>query len=219
MSRYLSASALIDLDDPTIIELAREIARDSDNIVDIAWNTYEWIIDNIYYQQIAGEWDAATALKNGEGGSAELGNIFVALMRANGIPARRISGWGARFQERLELQLTRFAHGWAEFYLEEFGWVPVDPTWGRSNQFDNFAKSDRKHVVLTRGAGIHFMTRGAFRDPYGETEVDTDYQIFVWEFHSKNLSAKRDLIVGMVSAGPVILAIFIVYKKATQRRV
>ncbi len=219
MSRYLEPSQFISANDPGVIELAREIAADSENLVDIAWNTYEWIIENIYYQQIAGEWDAATTLKNGEGGSAELGNLFVALMRANGIPARRISGWGHGFSDYTSVQLTRFAHGWAEFYVEPFGWIPVDPTWGQRHKVDNFARSDPRHIILTRGAGIHFMTRGAYSDPYGTTDVDTDYRLDIKEVRTRNTSFRRDLIKGSLFAAPCLLAVFILIKYSRRRRI
>jgi len=219
MSNYLQESLYINKNDPLIIELAREIAKNSTDISDTAWVTYEWIIDNIYYQQIPGEWDAATTLKNGEGGSAELANLFVALMRANNIPARRVSGWANPFYEGKELQLTRFAHGWAEFYLPGYGWIPVDPTWGKSNKFDSFAKSDHKHIILTLGSGVKFLRRGAYQEPYGNTEIKTDYQLTVIKMEAKNLSLKRDVITSIIFLLPVIFAGFVIQKKIKERRV
>ncbi len=218
-SRYLEVTPFINVNDPVIIDLAREIAEESDpNFVDISWNTYEWIIENIYYQQIPGEWDAATTLKNGEGGSAELGNLFVALLRANGIPARRLSGWGNIFEKGEELFLSRFAHGWAEFYMPSYGWIPVDPTWGKSHKFDYFAKSDPNHIVLTKGAGNHFFWRGPYDEPFGDTEIDTDYKLIVGDISVRNLSMKRDAISLGILGPPFILALFIIVKKLRQRR-
>ncbi|MCI0496940.1 MAG: hypothetical protein L0Z54_01410, partial [Thermoplasmata archaeon] len=188
-------------------------------LVDIAWNTYRWVVDNIYYQQVAGERDAATTLKNREGGSAEMANLFVALMRANGVPARRISGWGYEFKEGTDVYSTRFAHGWAEFFLPPHGWIPVDPTWGQSHMVDNFARSDDRHIVLTRGDGIHFLTRGEYSDPYGNTDIATDYRIVVKEVHRRNLSLTRDLILVGMFIGPLLLTAFIVVKWNQRRRI
>ena len=219
LSSFLGPSAYINFNEPEVIQLARQISNDSDSLEDIPWNTYEWLIDNIYYQQIPGEWDAATTLKNGEGGSAELGNLFVALLRANGIPARRLSGWGNHFEEGEELALTRFAHGWGEFYLPGYGWVPADPTWGKSHKFDNYARADNEHVVLTRGADIHFLHRGRYTVQHEETEIDTDYTLFIGDIQINNLSWKRDVIAGVVLACPVFFALFIVSRQLKQRHV
>ncbi|NLT35522.1 MAG: transglutaminase domain-containing protein [Gaiellales bacterium] len=45
---------------------------------------------------------------------------FPALCRPLGIPARTTGGW--------QLFTGNFAgHFWAEFYLPNYGWIPVDP--------------------------------------------------------------------------------------------
>ncbi len=217
-SRYLLESYLININDPKIIELANKIAKDSENIVDIAWNAYEWIINNIYYQQIAGELDAQTTLRNGEGGSAELANLFVTLMRANGIPSRRISGWAQNFDKGDHLFLSRFSHGWAEIYLPNYGWLPVDPTWGKAHKFENFAKSQNTHIILIKGAGIHYLSRGPYAEPYGQTEVDTDYILEIIDKSVKNLSVQRDIITYGILFPPIFFAIFILIKRFHQRR-
>lgn len=219
LSRYLLESPYINVNDQSIQTEARKIARKSKNPADIARNTYEWVIENINYQQIPGEADASQTLKVGEGGSAEFGNLFVALMRANGIPARRISGWGHRFKKSEELFQQRFSHGWAEFYLPRYGWMPVDPTFGRTSRFESFAKTDPAHVIMTIGAGVHFLERGQFEDRDGETEINTDYKIKVKNINTKNLSFKRDLITAGVFTAPFLFAVFILYKKSRQRRV
>lgn len=215
----LYESSLINYNENEIQELARQIASNSSNIVDIAWNSYEWIIQNINYQQIAGEGDALTTLRNKEGGSAEFGNLYVALLKANNIPARRISGWGKNFKIGEEYKLSNFAHGWAEFYLPEYGWVPVDPTWGINHKFDYFAKTYQSHIIMTKGAGIHFMKRGPFTKPYSETEIKTDYAIKINEYTTKNLSLKRTILQNFIFIGPLIFMIFLLLKKLNQRKI
>lgn len=56
---------------------------------------------------------------------------FVFLMRAAGIPARVVTGYqGGYFNPLDDYLLVRQsdAHAWAEVWLEEHGWVRVDPT-------------------------------------------------------------------------------------------
>lgn len=188
-------------------------------MVDYAWNVYEFIVDEIEYEQQPGELGALWTLENREGGSAELGNLFVALMRSNSLPARRISGWGNRLDIGEVLRSPQFAHGWAEFYLPEYGWVPVDPTWGRNHKFDNFAKMDDDHIVLTKGAGVHFFTRGSYNSPYGPASVDTNYVIQVNDKVVENVSPKRNLIVLIVFLAPVIFAVFMFNRVRNYRNI
>jgi len=218
LSVFLKESGFINVNDPEIIRISREIADEADKVSDIPWLTYEWVLDNIYYQQIPGEWDAYTTLRNGEGGSAEFSNLFIALLRANGIPARRISGYGNFFEEGEELALTRFAHGWAEFYVKDLGWVQTDPAWGVTSRFDNFASTDSRHIIMTKGAGISFMLRGAYSEPFGDTELDTDYDLKVLEKDVKNLSVRRDVILGTILVIPLFFALFIVVRLVKRRK-
>lgn len=218
LSKYILESALINVNDENVLERARSISSMSSDILDITWNTYEWVIENIRYQQVAGELDAATTLRNMEGGSAEIANLYVALLRANGVPARRISGWGYHFAEGDDIPISNFAHGWAEFNVPGFGWIQVDPTWGKAQKFDNYAKTDPYHIALTLGAGVHYLWRGPFTTPYGETSVDTDYSIHVKDLQTKNLSLKRDIIYYLILALPLLFVIFIMIKVLKRRK-
>lgn len=219
LTSYLVDSPYTNINEPAIQRLADEISRGSGNRGDIAWNTYEWIIENIRYQQIPGENDAITTLKIKEGGSAEFGNLFVALMRASGIPARRVSGWGRRFEKGEELFMQRFSHGWAEFYMPGHGWIPVDPAWGQTNKFDNFAKTHPSHIILTRGEDIHYLRRGGYKIPEGETEIETDYKLKVKDITARNVSLRRDLIRAGIFMMPLFFAVYVLYKKKKLRRV
>ncbi|MGR8946541.1 MAG: transglutaminase TgpA family protein [Gammaproteobacteria bacterium] len=56
---------------------------------------------------------------------------FVILMRAAGIPARVVTGYqGGEYNTLSDFMLVRQrdAHAWAEVYLDNRGWVRVDPT-------------------------------------------------------------------------------------------
>jgi transglutaminase-like putative cysteine protease len=105
-----------------------------------------------------------------EGACAEQTTLFVSLCRALGIPARGVTGFiGWRpwmrekdFKLRYEghtkltpdgLAATRYygafeGHRWAEFYLPNYGWFPVDITW---SVFDGLS-SDR--LILTKGSDV-----------------------------------------------------------------
>jgi len=61
----------------------------------------------------------------------EFAGVFVALCRANGIPARIVSGYWPQkdFRSGVEETFASSArHSWAEFYVPTVGWVPAEPS-------------------------------------------------------------------------------------------
>lgn len=51
------------------------------------------------------------------------------LLRANGIPARYVTGYSVRGEAGLWNQVTSDdAHAWVEYYVAEAGWQPLEPT-------------------------------------------------------------------------------------------
>ncbi len=96
---------------------------------------------------------AAEALLNPtEATCMEFTDLFIALARAKGIPAREINGFAYTENPRLKpLSLVAdVLHAWPEYWDEEKNiWIPVDPTWesttGGSDYFNTF---DLKHITF-----------------------------------------------------------------------
>lgn len=221
LTRYLLETQHINVNDSGIQEVALEIARRSNDTLDIARNTYDWVVKNIDYELVPGEATAADTLKNRKGDSGELGALFVTLMRANGIPAKRINGWGHRFRMGEVTYQQNVSHGWAEFYLPGYGWIPADPTFGKERYYQNFAMTNPVHIIMSESVGHHFFERGP--PEAGEKEISTEYKIIVKNIETKNIgteniSTVRDLIHAVMFIVPVMFMIFIIYKKSRQRR-
>lgn len=70
---------------------------------------------------------AADALEAGHGVCQDLTHIFLAAARADGLPARYVSGY-QYVEGRPRAQHE--SHAWAEVYVDEFGWIAFDPTVG-----------------------------------------------------------------------------------------
>jgi len=89
---------------------------------------YDWVCENMYRDPAThgcGAGEVCALLKKPGGKCTDIHSVFVALCRAAGVPAREI--FGIRLGKKPVVDITRWQHCWAEFYLPGYGWVPVDP--------------------------------------------------------------------------------------------
>jgi len=88
----------------------------------------------------------------------EFTDLFIALARAAGVPAREVNGYA--YTENPELQplslVADVLHSWPEYYDSQKGaWIPVDPTWGSTTGgVDYFSKLDLRHFAFVMH-GVH----------------------------------------------------------------
>lgn len=97
---------------------------------------YQWVADNIEYAGYVQEQRGALyALQHRKGDCTEYADLFVALARASGIPARAVSGYVHADNAVLK---ARDYHDWAEFYHDS-RWYMADPQkrafMAKSNQY------------------------------------------------------------------------------------
>lgn len=94
------------------------------------------------------ETTAPQALALGKGVCQDYTHILLSAVRANGIPARYVSGYV--FSEGH----TAATHAWADIYLPDQGWISLDPTHNRE-QNDHYVRlavgRDYSDVPPTRG--------------------------------------------------------------------
>ncbi len=100
---------------------------------------YEWVVDNTFRDpkvRGCGRGDIRFMLESGDlgGKCADLNALYVGLARAAGLPARHIYGLrisksdlGYKSLGLATDRATKGQHCRAEVYLEQYGWVPVDP--------------------------------------------------------------------------------------------
>ncbi len=82
---------------------------------------YGWLLENIRPRTVPDRARSPIeALRTGTGDSYDLAILFCAMARASGIPAVPVAGIV------IDPNLRSSPHWWAEFYVESFGWVPVD---------------------------------------------------------------------------------------------
>lgn len=174
-----SATSWVQCDDQTIIDQASSIVGSETNPYNKANDIYTWVKNNISYQDGVRQ-DALNVLSERKGDCAAFSILFVALCRAEGIPARNISGFLAhdqyfnvatQFREGTWncLQAPRgfSTHVWAEFMLPGGQWMQVDPT------HSLFGAIPYERVILSKGNEVllGWMTRPWFHLPVANSQV------------------------------------------------
>jgi transglutaminase-like putative cysteine protease len=101
-----------------------------------------WVYARITYEHVEGEEIASEVLDRGTGDCSEMSILFVAMARAVGIPARRVVGLAATYDQD---SFGFGFHAWAEVAIDG-RWVAVDPTW-------NEVVADASHIPLLAGDG------------------------------------------------------------------
>ncbi len=119
---------------------------------------YDFTVNNLIYDygrlgETATRLGAANALDNQDSALCmEFTDLFIALSRAAGIPARAVNGYAYTDNSSLRpLSLKQdVLHAWPEYYDQERQlWKPVDPTWGNTTGgVDFFAQTDLNHFTF-----------------------------------------------------------------------
>lgn len=118
---WLAATRYAQADDPEIVRVAAEIAERSTDVLEIVDRTIRRI-GTIYAQQEGrcrelGAVEALTA----QGSCTSCANLVAALLRANKIPARIVSGYATWYGPHQ-------THYVVEAYVPGYGWYPVEST-------------------------------------------------------------------------------------------
>lgn len=84
----------------------------------------------------------------------EFTDLFIALARAAGIPAREVNGYAhSENSKQRPLSLVQdILHAWPEYYdSQQQAWIMVDPTWGNTTGgTDYFSTFDFDHLVFVQ---------------------------------------------------------------------
>lgn len=156
-SEYLGSDGYwIDIDNNTIKQIGDQLWNQSTDILDYAKRCYEYVAEN--YSYINGSWRSlAEILQAGGGECGDFTTLFVNLMRYKDIPARHNMG----------VWVNGGYHVWPDFYHEDYGWIPLDPTFKNSNpNGDYFGRYDGNLIILSQGQTTFTWTNvGVFDMP------------------------------------------------------
>lgn len=113
---------------PEMRAKAKAVAGNETNPYLVAEKIYRDLISTHPYSHPAHFWldatktpESAYVLSTGIGDCGSQSMYYAALLRAAGIPARAQGGYQM-------IEGTPGTHFWAQFYLEGYGWIPVDVT-------------------------------------------------------------------------------------------
>lgn len=118
----LREEPLLEIEHPAIVALARQLGGGGTIAEPILQRMVSWVRDSLANESSVTLSSALTTLRSRRGDSNEHAQLFVALARAAGIPARTVSGM-------VVLNGRPYYHAWAEVLLQR--WVGVDPTFGQ----------------------------------------------------------------------------------------
>ncbi|MCU0276882.1 MAG: transglutaminase [Acidobacteria bacterium] len=153
-SRYLADDDKYRLKDPVIQAAVREAVARPDHPYWIARDIYDYLHRKLFYKRIGG-WDVApTVLERGSGSCSEYTFVYIAMLRAAGLPARYVGSVVVRGEDA---SFDFVYHRWVEVYLPNYGWVPVSPDAGDQesprDQAVHFGHLENRYLITTEGGG------------------------------------------------------------------
>jgi Transglutaminase-like superfamily len=157
---YLGVSPLIESNHPEIKRLASELVAGQATDWEKVKAIYDGMRARLRYKFDPKLESAVTALRKGEGDCGELTSLFVALCRAQKIPARTV--WVIPNQSVQET-----GHCYPEFYLEDKAgrgrWFPCqaagDPQFGEIYEVRPILQKGDNFQVSGKGKPLHFAAQ------------------------------------------------------------
>jgi len=149
LNTYLNKTTYWQTDDAQIKSLASEL-KTPQAIYNYVTSTlsydYSRVSPNV--QRLG----ATETLKNPKSAiCTEFTDLFIAIARAAGIPAREMEGFA--YTENPQIQplslVADVLHAWPEYWDQaRQSWIPIDPTWGETSRIDYFNKLDLRHFAF-----------------------------------------------------------------------
>lgn len=147
--RYTAPEAGLFVEQAGVVAIARrELGRNANPYLR-ARAIYDTVRSALVPGARAGSAEATLAA--GAGDASDYAALVVSVLRSSGIPARVVSGVRVVGERNLE------RHAWAEFYLADLGWVPMDPYLADLQGGDNpddrplFGELDNRRISFSHG--------------------------------------------------------------------
>ncbi len=147
---------------PYIKALVKELCQDVTDPLEKARRFYDFITKRMNYTYMPEYFElesiAENCARNGIGDCGVFALLFITLCRCAGIPAQWQSGLCAEPDHA-------GPHDWARFYVEPYGWLWADPSFGVSA--NHSGKEERRQFYFTSQDPYRMVANSAFQ--YGFT--------------------------------------------------
>jgi len=160
---YTRDEEMYKISDPVIASTVNDAIRCKERVYDLVVSSHDYVIEKLSYKLDPWWDDAPTTLSKGEGSCSEYVFAFIALCRAAGVPSRFAGGTVidpslAGIMLRAELIDYTF-HRWAEVYIPNYGWLPVDVTFddGPDPKKFLFSLPDTFFAFVRRGGPSKYL--------------------------------------------------------------
>lgn len=177
---------------------------------------YEYVVENLTYDlsrviERKQRLGAVSVLKDPKSAVClEFTDLFIALARAAGIPAREIDGFGyTQDSKERPLSLVKdILHAWPEYYdFDREAWIMIDPTWGNTTKgLDYFDTLDFDHFAFAiKGENSTYpIPAGGYKIEGDEALKDVNVN-FTEGFVEKNvmLTVTQDFSNSYLAGGPI----------------
>ncbi len=230
---------------PTLISASNSIVGSSVSPIEKAEKIYNWIADNITYNDALPEQEkgALWAYNNKQGDCSEYSSLMVTLLRIQNIPARKVIGfcisdnpatrpvmgkeWIFTRSKTGEISSTDFlGHAWVEYYVPNIGWIACDPTWHESS-YEYFNRIDYLRLNLNIGQWFSIPLlpdESEFPHPcivYQEDLFDYSYQVKITVVGA-NLAPLAEfpllfLVFIGIGVAAVLLTIILIMKRSGKK--
>lgn len=191
LDEYLKSDRYWETTSPEIVSLAQQY-RTPRQIYELVVKTLEYDYGRVEQNPLRK--GALAVLSNPKNSVCmEFTDLFIAIARAAGIPAREMVGYAYTTNSKLRpLSLVAdVLHSWPEYYdRDKKLWVPVDPTWAKTTGGVNyFDKLDFNHVVFAiHGISSEYPYPAGFYRQSGKS--GKDIQVVFGDAAPESLPAK-----------------------------
>ncbi|TET34315.1 MAG: hypothetical protein E3J69_06315 [Anaerolineales bacterium] len=162
IKEYTQPELHIESKNPQVQALADTLSNNTSTVCQKVGNFYHYIADNLVYTPNDFNWGAQATFGEMGADCTEYASLMIALSRSQNIPARYLEG--ILYLENQDKNNGRIEHAWLEVYLPSHGWVPIDPTLGRSPLTRNryFAQVPADRFIVTLGRNPSTLRGGSY---------------------------------------------------------
>lgn len=187
LKNYLNTTKYWQIDDSYIRGEANKLLEGKTSVMDIIKADYAYVGEKLTYDDNKANSEnerigAKAALEGGASVCMEYSDSMIALLRAQGIPARAALGY-ANISEVQEAQVR---HQWVQAWIPDYGWFSIDPTLESNNMrlgqsidrvlWEVFNGDTLSNVKVFSADNIDILTTEGYNlNIYGVSSTDLDF--------------------------------------------